>query len=60
MDAVVPKVIYKADGPSQGFITTILSPVNCRHLPKFGIRQTLLVMMLAFGTVAVMRLLLTQ
>jgi len=56
----VPKVIYKADGTRRGFITAMLSPVNCRQEPKFGVRQTMWVMTLAFGTVAVMRLLLAH
>jgi hypothetical protein len=56
----VPKVIYKADGTRRGFITAMLSPVNCRQVPKFGVRQTMWVMTLAFGTVAVMRLLLAR
>jgi hypothetical protein len=56
----MPKVSYKADGTKQGFITAILSPVHCRPQPRFGIRQTMMVMTLAFGTVAVMRLLLAH
>ena len=56
----VPKVIYKADGIRRGFITAMLSPVNYRQAPKFGVRQTMWVMTLAFGTVAVMRLLLAH
>jgi hypothetical protein len=54
------KAIYKADGTRRGFITTILSPVNCRQEPRFGPRQTMWVLTLAFGTVAVMRLLLAH
>ena len=56
----MPKVIYKADGTKPGFITAILSPVNCRPEPKFGVRQTMWVMTLVFGMVAVMRLLLAH
>jgi hypothetical protein len=56
----MPKVSYKADEIAPGFITSILSPVNCRHAPKFGVRQTMWVLTLAFGTVAVMRLLLAH
>ena len=54
------KAIYKADGIRRGFFTTILAPVNCRQEPKFGPRQAMLVLTLAFGTVAVMRLLLAH
>jgi hypothetical protein len=56
----VPKVICKTDGIGRGFITDILAPVNCRREPRFGVRQTMWVMTLAFGTVALMRLLLAQ
>ena len=56
----MPKVIYKADGTRRGFITAMLAPVNCRQAPKFGVRQTMWVMTLTFGTVAVMRLLLAH
>jgi hypothetical protein len=56
----MPKVSYKADVTGRGFITAMLSPVNCRHAPKFGVRQTMWVMTLAFGTVAMMRLLLAH
>ena len=56
----VQKAIYKADGTKRGFFTTILAPVNCRQEPKFGPRQAMLVLTLAFGTVAVMRLLLAH
>jgi len=56
----MPKVIYKADGTSRGFITAMLAPVNCRQEPKFGFRQTMWVMTLTFGTMAVMRLLLAH
>ena len=38
----------------------MLAPVNCRHEKKVGVLQTLCVLMLAFGTVAVMRLLLAN
>ena len=56
----VQKAIYKAERTGPGFMTTILSTVNCRHAPRFGVRQTMWVMTLAFGTVAVMRLLLAH
>lgn len=56
----MPKVIYKADGTRRGFITAMLSPVNCRQEPTFGVRQTMWFMALTFGTVAVMRLLLAH
>jgi len=56
----VPKVIYKADDTRRGFITAMLAPVNCRQEPRFGVRQTMWVMTLCFGTVAVMRLLLAH
>jgi hypothetical protein len=38
----------------------MLAPVNCKHEPKFGMREALLVMTLAFGTVAMMRLFLAH
>jgi hypothetical protein len=53
----MPKAIYKAAGTERGFITAMLAPVNCRQEPKFGVLQTLWFLTLAFGTVAVMRLL---
>lgn len=56
----MPKVIYKADRSRRGFITAMLSPVNCRQEPRFGVRQTMWVMTLTFGTVAAMRLLLAH
>ena len=56
----VPKVIYKADGTARGFITAMIAPVNCRQEPKFGVWQAVCVMALAFGTVALMRLLLAH
>ena len=56
----MPKVIYKADGTRRGFITAMLAPVNCRQEPRFGVWQTMFVMTLTFGTVAVMRLLLAH
>ena len=54
------KAIYKADGARRGFVTAVLAPVNCRQEPKFGVRQTMWMMTLAFGTLAVMRLLLAH
>jgi hypothetical protein len=56
----VPKVIYKADETRRGFITAMLAPVNCRQEPRFGVRQTMWLLTLTFGTVAVMRLLLAH
>jgi hypothetical protein len=56
----MPKAIYKAGETGRGFITIMLSPVNCRQEPKFGVRQTVWMMLLTFGTVAVMRLLLAH
>ena len=56
----MPKVIFKADGVRRGFITAVLTPVNCKEEPPFGIRQTMWVMTLCFGTVALMRLLLAH
>ena len=38
----------------------MLAPVNCKQEPRFGVRQTLMVMTLAVGTVALMRLLLAH
>jgi hypothetical protein len=52
----VPKVIYKTDGTRRGFITAMLAPVNSREEPRFGPRQTMWVLILAFGIVALMRL----
>lgn len=57
---VMPKAICKANGTERGFITTVLAPVNCRHEPKVGILQTLWLVLLAFGTVGLMRLLLAN
>ena len=54
------KVVYKADGSRRGFISAMLAPVNCRQEPRFGVRETLLVMALIFGIVALMRLLLAR
>ena len=56
----VPKVIYKANGTRRGFITAMLAPVDCRQKPRFGVRQTFWVLTLAFGTLALMRLLLAH
>ena len=56
----MPKVIYKADIAKRGFITGMLAPVNSREEPRFGPRQTIWVVILAFGTVALMRLLLAH
>ena len=58
--AAVAKVIYKADGTRRGFISSMLAPVNCRREPRFGVRETLAVMVLVFGTVALMRFLLAH
>jgi len=57
---VVPKVIFKADGARRGFITAVLTPVNRKKEPPFGIRQAFWVFCLCFGTVALMRLLLAR
>ena len=38
----------------------MLSPVNCRKEPPFGVRQITWLLTLCFGTVALMRLLLAQ
>ena len=38
----------------------MLAPVNSRREPRFGVWQTMYVMTLVFGTVAVMRLLLAH
>ena len=54
------KVTYRADGTRRGFVTAMLAPVNCRQEPRFGVREKLLVMSLAFGTVGLMRLLLAH
>ncbi len=54
------KVIYQADRSRRDFITAMLAPVNSRYVPRFGVRQTLLTMTLAFGTVALMRYLLAH
>ena len=56
----VPKVIYTASDSSRGFINAMLAPVNCRHEPRFGVRQTLWITTLTFGMVALMRLLLAN
>jgi hypothetical protein len=57
---VVPKIIYTANETNRGFISSMLAPVNCRREPQFGVRQTMWVMTLTFGTVALMRLLLAN
>jgi hypothetical protein len=56
----VPKVIYKASETRRGFITAMLAPVDCKQKPRFRVRQTLWVLTLAFGTLALMRLLLAH
>ena len=56
----MPKVIYKANGTRRGFITAMLAPVDCRQTPRFRVRQTFWVLTLAFGTLALMRLLLAH
>ena len=38
----------------------MLAPVNCKHEPRFGVLAALIVTTLAFGTVALMRLLLAH
>ena len=58
--AYMTKVIYRANGTGRGFITAMLAPVDCRQKPRFGVRQTLWVLTLAFGTLALMRLLLAH
>lgn len=54
------KDIYKANGTERGFITAVLAPVGCRQKTRFGVRQTIWVLTLAFGTLALMRLLLAH
>jgi len=54
------KAIYKAYDTRRGFFNAILAPVHSRQESKFGVRQTVWIMMLTFGTVAVMRLLLAH
>jgi hypothetical protein len=56
----VAKVIYRADKTKRGFISSMLAPVNCRQEPRFGVRETLMVMALVGGTVALMRFLLAH
>ena len=56
----MPKVIYKADETRRGFISAMLAPVNCKREPRFGVRETLLVMALILGILALMRLLLAR
>jgi hypothetical protein len=38
----------------------MLAPVNSQHQPKFGVRQTVWTLTLAFGTVALLRFLLAN
>ena len=54
------KAIYKAYDTRRGFFNAILAPVHSRQESRFGVRQTVWIMMLTFGTVAVMRLLLAH
>ena len=54
------KAIYKSYDTRRGFFNAILAPVHSRQESNFGVRQTMWVMMLVFGTVAVMRLLLAH
>jgi hypothetical protein len=56
----MPKVIKRTGESERGFITTLLTPVHCGREPRFGVRQAMWVVTLAFGGVAVMRLLLAQ
>ncbi len=56
----VPTNTYKVRKPTRGFISAVLAPVNCRHEPRFGERQTMWVVTLAFGTMAFMRLFLAN
>jgi hypothetical protein len=56
----MPKVIKRTGESERGFITTLLTPVRCGREPRFGVRQAMWVVTLAFGGVAVMRLLLAQ
>lgn len=57
---LMPKVIKRTGESERGFITTLLTPVRCGREPRFGVRQAMWVVTLAFGGVAVMRLLLAQ
>jgi hypothetical protein len=56
----VPSIIYKTDGGKRGFVTAMLAPVNSKSEPKFGPRQIIWSVILAIGTVALMRLLLAH
>jgi hypothetical protein len=56
----VAKVIYKADESRRGFISAMLAPVNAKHEHRFGVRETLLVMALVIGVLALMRFLLAR
>jgi hypothetical protein len=56
----VPKMIYTTGETKRGFITAILAPVNSRQEPKFGVRQSMWLVTLTFGGIALMRLLLAQ
>ncbi len=56
----MPNKTYKARKPRRGFISAVLAPVNCRREPRFGERQTMWVVTLAFGTMAFMRLFLAN
>ena len=38
----------------------MLAPVNSKHEPKFGVREAVWVVILAFATVGLMRLLLAH
>ncbi len=38
----------------------MLAPVNEKHEPRFGVRETLLLMALVLGVLALMRLLLVR
>ena len=53
-------VVYKTDGGKRGLVTAMLAPVNSKPEPKFGWKQAICVLILAFGTVALMRLLLAH
>ena len=54
------KVIYKADDSRRGFISGMLAPVNAKHEHRFGVRETVLVMALVAGVLALMRFLLAR
>lgn len=53
-----PKTARKNPKPRRGFVSTTLAPVNCRQEPRFGVMETVLIMVLVFGTVVLMRLIL--